>query len=805
MELNSLFNETNVNANNVSTDTAVISSVLDITNAQIIGLENMTDQITIEYVNNVLQVKDNGISDIKISGVDAKKITGTITNDVKNTNTETKNLTSTSTVNLPTNSIIDGYINSLSTSKLSGTITNDIDSKNITSSNFINLANGTELSPALRFTGHTGSGMYYDTDISFSSQGVKKMNLANDGIKVYSNIQLNLNGVHESLENPLLNIGHFPDIADGIVVINTDNPLDVGNSTNKIQVNNGGFYLSSSNLVRLTIANSGDVQINGFTGAGIVHNDSSGVLSSSLIVNADVASNAGIVDTKLATISTAGKVSNSATTGSTGNIANSLVLRDASGNFTAGTITATLNGTANTANTLTTARTIGGVSFDGSANIVPKLINTTEESTDAKCYPLFITDTGISQSLQPNTNPNLRYDSLNNTLTATTFIGDLSGNATTTTTCITVPALSGDVSTDGKTNTTTIGASKVLNSMLFGSIDDTKLNQITSANKVANSATTATSNNTASAIVSRDVNGNFTANQLSITNIVHPDTTANNKISMYGQTGDNNFYGFGVNDFEVRYQAGVGGNHSFYNADNTTNSTMRFKITDLGKVYIPGLTASQAVITDGSKNLSSLQYTDANTASTIVSRNGSGDFTTNNITLSALTASELVATDASKKLTSTVSGLSPTFTALTLSGQNHFIVQQSGNQSYTTATTSKFTTYATAENSNGITRSGGDFTIATAGMHLITVSFSWASDAKSTGFRQTQIILNPAGSNTLLAQHLMSPTQTANSNIYNISTCRVLSASDIIAIYGHQTSGGNLNATGIRVCIVRLF
>lgn len=51
------------------------------------------------------------------------------------------------------------------------------------------------------------------------------------------------------------------------------------------------------------------------------------------------------------------------------NTASKLVLRDSSGNFAAGTITAALTGNASTATALATARTIGGVSFDGTANI----------------------------------------------------------------------------------------------------------------------------------------------------------------------------------------------------------------------------------------------------------------------------------------------------------------------------------------------------------------------------------------------------------------------------------------------------
>ena len=78
------------------------------------------------------------------------------------------------------------------------------------------------------------------------------------------------------------------------------------------------------------------------------------------IVNADVAAGAAIVDTKLATIATAGKVSNSATTATNTNTASAIVARDASGNFTAGTITAALTGAASS-NVLKAGDTMTGV------------------------------------------------------------------------------------------------------------------------------------------------------------------------------------------------------------------------------------------------------------------------------------------------------------------------------------------------------------------------------------------------------------------------------------------------------------
>ena len=75
------------------------------------------------------------------------------------------------------------------------------------------------------------------------------------------------------------------------------------------------------------------------------------------------------------------------------------------------------------------------------------------------------------------------------------FVGNVTGNATSVT--------NGVYITDTGT---------VTNTMLAGSIADTKLSTISTAGKVSNSATTATNANTASAIVSRDGSGNFLAN-----------------------------------------------------------------------------------------------------------------------------------------------------------------------------------------------------------------------------------------------------------------------------------------------------
>jgi hypothetical protein len=100
------------------------------------------------------------------------------------------------------------------------------------------------------------------------------------------------------------------------------------------------------------------------TGTVVTTGDNGSVTSTMIlagtILNSNINASAGIVDTKLATIATAGKVSNSATTATNANTASAIVARDASGNFTAGTITAALTGAASS-NVLKAGDTMTGV------------------------------------------------------------------------------------------------------------------------------------------------------------------------------------------------------------------------------------------------------------------------------------------------------------------------------------------------------------------------------------------------------------------------------------------------------------
>ena len=169
----------------------------------------------------------------------------------------------------------------------------------------------------------------------------------------------------------------------GVVSTPTDTTANDGGITLKGSTDKTLSWVNSTNAwtssEHFNIASGKAYYING---SEVLNTSSlgSGVVGSSLTglgtISTGVWQGTEIVDTYLATISTAGKVANSATTATNLNSGNAIVLRDGSGDFSARNITATLIGNSSTASTLATARTIsltgdltGSASFDGSSNI----------------------------------------------------------------------------------------------------------------------------------------------------------------------------------------------------------------------------------------------------------------------------------------------------------------------------------------------------------------------------------------------------------------------------------------------------
>ena len=127
---------------------------------------------------------------------------------------------------------------------------------------------------------------------------------------------------------------------------------------------------------------------------------------------------------------------------STGTVTATVFVGAFTGNVTGNTSgsSGSCTGNAATATALETARNIGGVSFDGSANINLPGVNTSgsqntsgtaaiattvtvaDESSDTTCFPLFAT--AATGNLAPKSGSNLAFNSSNGTLTATAFAGD---------------------------------------------------------------------------------------------------------------------------------------------------------------------------------------------------------------------------------------------------------------------------------------------------------------------------------------------------------------------------------------------
>jgi hypothetical protein len=257
-------------------------------------------------------------------------------------------------------------------------------------------------------------------------------------------------------------------IVDGTIA-NIDINASAGIAFSKLaSLTSANILVGNASNIATSVAVTGDINI---SNTGVT------AIAAGVIIDSDINASAGIVDTKLATISTAGKVSNSATTATSANTVNTIVARDGSGNFTAGTITAALTGNADTATKLSSTRT-----FTLSGNVTGTI------SSDL--------DTGFT---------------------------------------ISTSIASGVVTSDMIANGTIVDVDISANA----GIVDTKLATISTAGKVSNSATTATSANTVNTIVARDGSGNFTAGTITAALTGNADTATKLSSSRtFAVTGD---------------------------------------------------------------------------------------------------------------------------------------------------------------------------------------------------------------------------------------------------------------------------
>jgi hypothetical protein len=291
--------------------------------------------------------------------------------------------------------------------------------------------------------------------------------------------------------------GASPLIFDGATVSGFNTTLTITDPT----ANNTITLPNSSGTVILEPAPAcSNGQVLKTNGSGVW---SCATISSGAIVDADISATAAIADTKLATISTAGKVSNSATTATNANTASAIVARDASGNFSAGTITASglaVTGGTPAAGKVLTSDASGnatwqtaasGVSLSAAETITGNWVNTANPWADNE----------VADNLT------ISGGTINNTpIGATTASTGIFTTLETGTLKVTggTPATGKVLTSDASGNATWQTAS--------GTGDMTKATYDTNNDgKIDNAATTATNANTASTIVARDASGNFSA------------------------------------------------------------------------------------------------------------------------------------------------------------------------------------------------------------------------------------------------------------------------------------------------------
>lgn len=331
----------------------------------------------------------------------------------------------------------------------------------------------------------------------------------------------------------------------------------------------------------------------------------------------------------------------------TTNTASKIVARDVAGSFAANVVTASslvgpLTGNASTATTLQTARTINGVSFNGSANITitantnatlssgAYIVGANFDGSTARTWNVDATDLATASKV-------VARDASGN-FAANTITAALTGNASTATALKTARTING-VSFDGTGNITVTANTN--NTLTIGAY-------LTGSNFNGSAATTwavdATNLATASKVVARDASGNFAANTITAA------LTGNASTATTLQT--------------ARTINGVSFNGS---ANITITANTNAALT--AGTYLTG-----SAFTGSTATTWAVDATDLATASKVVARDASGNFAANTVTavlfsgsgasLTALNGSNIsTGTVADARIATTIARTSTTITA----------------------------------------------------------------------------------------------------------------------------------------------
>ena len=295
-------------------------------------------------------------------------VTGTVV-----TTGDSGTVTSTMIAN---DSIVNADINA--SAAIAGTkVSPDFGSQTVVTTGVFSHALGAAATPTITFAGDLNTGIYSPgaDQLAVATNGTGRLFVASDGsvgigTSALATVPLLLNDTGNGLVLQNAASGNYAigllagtGSQDAYIYQRANAPLIIGtNNTERLRIDSSGNVgigtispttalqvvgtVTATTFAGALTGNASTVTTNANLTGDVTSVGNATSIAADVIVNADINASAAIADTKLATIATAGKVSNSATTATNANTASAIVARDGSGNFTAGTITADLTGTA---------------------------------------------------------------------------------------------------------------------------------------------------------------------------------------------------------------------------------------------------------------------------------------------------------------------------------------------------------------------------------------------------------------------------------------------------------------------------
>ena len=299
---------------------------------------DMDSGTTGNFISTITGKSNDGILVVG-SGSNGANAVLKLDSDVAATNDNTLTLTN-KTISL-TNNSITGTVAQFNAAISNGALVSIAGSETLT--------NKTLTSPAINQPTITGPGSI--TKISTFGLRDTTVNTYDTRLVSTSSVNLSTNRTLTvdvaNADKTLKLTNNFATAGTGALVLTTSN------ATNVTLPTTGTLATTAGNVATATALASGqNFSITGDVTANAVSFDGTGAVQLTVahtadkIVNADINSAAAIVDTKLATISTAGKVANSATTATVAATADKIVLRDGDGDVVGNDVRGTTISTA---------------------------------------------------------------------------------------------------------------------------------------------------------------------------------------------------------------------------------------------------------------------------------------------------------------------------------------------------------------------------------------------------------------------------------------------------------------------------